>query len=97
MKSKSLLIAGLVAVALIFGLNLRHAFNDYGFLENHLAYQIVVQTNSSNTGNDTIPAGGNTGGSQFSWFKYTILYVPCNWSQYERRLYLIEVVDEKHN
>jgi hypothetical protein len=70
MKSKSLLIVGLVAVALIFGLNLRHAFNDYGFLENNLAYQIVAQTNSSGSDSSNIPylliastSGGGTSGT----------------------------------
>ncbi|MDR1114840.1 MAG: hypothetical protein LBL33_01555 [Tannerella sp.] len=50
MRKNILSVIGIGAFALMVGLNLRHAANDYGILDNNLSVEVLAQTNSSGSG-----------------------------------------------
>jgi hypothetical protein len=47
MRKFILTILGIGALALMVGLNMRHAANNYGMLDNNLANEVLAQTSSS--------------------------------------------------
>ncbi len=58
MVQKLSLCIGIVAIALVYTLNLSYAHNNYGILENNLALAVIAQANSSTrtgTGTSTEP------------------------------------------
>jgi hypothetical protein len=50
MRKNILSVIGIGAFALMVGLNLRHAANGYGILDNNLSVEVLAQTNSSGSG-----------------------------------------------
>jgi hypothetical protein len=49
-KNIKLTILGIMSLCTIFALNLRHAFNNYGILDNMLHMEVLAQSNSSGGG-----------------------------------------------
>jgi hypothetical protein len=68
MKNLKITILGIGALALMLGLNIRHAVNNYGIMDGKLHTEILAQSNSSGgdgsgSGNDGSGSGNNGGGS----------------------------------
>ncbi|MDR1115007.1 MAG: hypothetical protein LBL33_02430 [Tannerella sp.] len=64
MKKFKLTILGTGALALMLGLNIRHAVNNYGIMDGKLHTEILAQSNSSGGGSGSGGSGsGNGSGS----------------------------------
>lgn len=64
MKDIKYLAIGFFALFTTIGLNLRHAVNDYGILNNKLHVEVLAQSNSN--GGSSSGGGGSSGGSNNS-------------------------------
>ena len=64
MKDIKYLAIGFFALFTTIGLNLRHAVNDYGILNNKLHVEVLEQSNSN--GGSSSGGGGSSGGSNNS-------------------------------
>jgi hypothetical protein len=62
-KNIKLTILGIMSLCTIFALNLRHAFNNYGILDNMLHMEVLAQSNSSGGGSGSSSGGFGSGGS----------------------------------
>ncbi|MDR0698091.1 MAG: hypothetical protein LBG28_02555 [Tannerella sp.] len=58
-----LTILGVGALALMLGLNIRHALNNYGITDGNLHMEILAQSNSSGGGSGSGSSSGSGGGS----------------------------------